>query len=184
MVQTLQSYIQNPYVYNFEEMNDLVDFYEIQTSFMNPCNPKLYNGCSQITKAEPNDNHMLGMEEVAEYLKSTKICLTKITYEIELAPVDASSPNTVNTYAKVCQGKLNISNSCVQNTINFFDKGTFALNQDSGVVVRYLDLDDINNDCSCSSAFMGFQNIVAGLRKGSQTPCTKFDIQSDQYLYK
>lgn len=63
-------------------------------------------------------------------------------------------------------------------------QGKFALEQDSGLIVRDMDLDDIKNDCGCSSAFAGFKNIVAGFRGGSVIPCKKFDVQSKEYKLK
>jgi len=47
-----------------------------------------------------------------------------------------------------------------------------------------LDLDDINNDCGCASAFIGFKNIIAGFHGGAQIPCSKFDVQSYEYSVK
>jgi len=61
-------------------------------------------------------------------------------------------------------------------------QGKFAFEQGSGIIVKILDLDDCNNDCLCSTNFIGFKNIIAGFQGGSQTPCKKFDVQSTKYL--
>lgn len=171
-------------MYNFVELNDLVTFYDKRTTTLNACNNKIYNGQTPITKVDHDDNYMLGMEEVASFLKESEICLTKIAYDIELIAVDINNKLPYNTYLQVCRGGLNMSSSCVQTTTNYYDKGKFALEQDSGLIVKDMDLDDIKNDCGCSSAFAGFKNIVAGFRGGSVIPCKKFDVQSKEYKLK
>jgi len=42
------------------------------------------------------------------------------------------------------------------------------------------DLDDINNDCQCVSAFNGFKNIIAGFTNTSVIPCTHFDVELEE----
>ncbi|XP_060852996.1 uncharacterized protein LOC132930904 [Rhopalosiphum padi] len=182
-VEAIPSSIKNPCMYNFEELNDLVDFYEVQTFKLNECVPNLYNGRTPITKSEHGANYLYGMEEVALYLKESKICLTKLTYNIEMYPV-YNDQTSYTSYKKVCKGEFDCSTYCVQTTKNFYDKGKFLHDQNSGIIVMILDLDDINNDCDCTSAFIGFKNIIAGFTGGSHIPCAKFDIQSIEYSIK
>ncbi|XP_003246661.1 uncharacterized protein LOC100574284 isoform X1 [Acyrthosiphon pisum] len=171
------SSIKNPCMYNFAAMNDFVTFYEIKTYLLNGCDPSIYNGITPITKFDHGAKYLYGMEEVASILKESKICLTKIVYDIEMYPVDPAS-ETFTSYSQVCKGEFNCSSWCIQTTNNFFDKGKFALEQDSGIIVKFVDLDDIKNECACSSSFIGFKNIIAGFRGGSQITCAKYDVQS------
>lgn len=175
------SSIKNPCMYNFQQMNDLVTFYEIQTYFLNSCKPKLYNGGTPIPKMNHGSKYLYGMEEVVEFLKESKICLAKTTFDIEIDPCDTNS-ELYNSYSQVCkEHEFNSSSWCVQNTNMFFEKGKFVSKQNSGIIVKILDLDDVNNDCGCSKAFAGFYNIIAGYRGGSQISCQNFDVQSVTY---
>lgn len=64
-------------------------------------------------------------------------------------------------------------------------QGKFALKQNSGIIIKVMDYDDIKNDCDCSSKFAGLKNIIAGFRGESQNiPCAKFDVQSTKYEFK
>ncbi|XP_022160811.1 uncharacterized protein LOC111026927 [Myzus persicae] len=178
------TYIKNSSIYNFAVMNDLVTFYEIQTIELNECNPKIYNGLTPITKVEHGANYMYGMEEVVSFLKESKISLTKMTFDIEIKPISKNGLY-FTSYATVCHGDFNSSFSCVQTTKNLFDKGKFALKQNSGIIIKVMDYDDIKNDCDCSSKFAGLKNIIAGFRGESQNiPCAKFDVQSTKYEFK
>ncbi|KAE9521531.1 hypothetical protein AGLY_018057 [Aphis glycines] len=89
-IYTVPVAMKDPTIYNFEVLNEIVDFYEIQTYELNTnCDPKLYNGLTPITKTDPQDpNYLYSMEEVASHLKETKICLTKMVYDIDLYPVN------------------------------------------------------------------------------------------------
>ncbi|KAL4090882.1 hypothetical protein QTP88_025644 [Uroleucon formosanum] len=161
------------------ELNDLVTFYEIRTYCLNPCNPTLYNGLTPIKMSEHGAEYLFGMEEVALFIKDSQISPTKIVYDIEIAPTESES-SKLNSYSLVCNGVFNITGGCVQNTKNLYNKGKFALEQGTGIIVKTLDFDDVKNDCGCDSTFIGFKNIIAGFRGGSQTPCEKFDVQSSK----
>ncbi|XP_060873488.1 uncharacterized protein LOC132947255 [Metopolophium dirhodum] len=177
------SSIKNPCMNNFAAMNDLVTFYEITTYMLNQCNPTRYNGGTSITKVDHGANYLYGMEEVSSFLKESKICLTKIVYDIEMFPLNPGA-TTYTSYSQVCKGEFNCSSWCVQTTTNFYDKGKFVLEQDSGIVVKFVDLDDVKNECGCKSTFIGLKNIIAGFRNGSPIPCATYDVQSTQYSVK
>ncbi|KAL4090898.1 hypothetical protein QTP88_025656 [Uroleucon formosanum] len=123
--------------------------------------------------------YLYGMEEVVVYIKESQICPTKIVYDIEIAPEEIAS-TLPNSYSQVCNGLFNTTEWCIPNTKNLYDKGKFALEQGTGIIVKTLDFDDVKNDCGCDSTFIGFKNIIAGFRGGSQTPCEKFDVQSSK----
>ncbi|KAF0749938.1 Uncharacterized protein FWK35_00021972 [Aphis craccivora] len=160
---TLSGAMKDQTIYNFEELNDVVDFYEIKTNQLNTiCNPNLYNGLTPITKTDTKDpNYLYSMEEVASHLIETKICRTKIIYDIDIYPINIKS-KTYSSYSQVCKGKFKNSSWCVQTSKDFYNKGKFAHDQKSGINVVILDLDDINNDCECNTTFNGFKNIIAG----------------------
>lgn len=181
-IYTVPNAMKDPTIYNFEGLNEVVDFYEIQTYQLNTiCNPKLYNGLTPITKTDTKDpNYLYSMEEVASHLNETKISHTKIIYDIDLYPINIQS-KTSSSYSQVCNGQFENSSWCVQTSKDFYNKGKFAHDQKSGINVVILDLDDINNDCECSTKFNGFKNIIAGFTGGTYTPCPKFDVQSRHY---
>ncbi|KAL4090885.1 hypothetical protein QTP88_025644 [Uroleucon formosanum] len=97
-----------------------------------------------------------------------------------LTPIKMSEHGAEYLFGMVCNGVFNITGGCVQNTKNLYNKGKFALEQGTGIIVKTLDFDDVKNDCGCDSTFIGFKNIIAGFRGGSQTPCEKFDVQSSK----
>ncbi|XP_025192689.1 uncharacterized protein LOC112592754 [Melanaphis sacchari] len=176
------SAIQNPCIYNYEELNEIVDFYEVATYFMNKCNPNLYNGRTPITKSEHGPNYLYGMEEVASYIKKSKISQDKLAFAVELFP--ASNSTKYNSYTQVCTGQFDNSSWCVQTSRNLYDKGKFVRNLNSGILIEYPEYDDINNDCGCNSTFNGFNNIIGGFKSGQLSPCQNFDVQSTSYTLK
>lgn len=64
--------------------------------------------------------------------------------------------------------------------LTFCFKGKYIHNQKYGVAVKWIELDDNNNDRGCGP-FIGFLNIVAGFNDDPQLPCSKFDIASRIY---
>ncbi|KAL4090889.1 hypothetical protein QTP88_025648 [Uroleucon formosanum] len=168
------SSLKNPCV-----LNDLVTFYEIQTYSLNKCDPTLYNGMTPTKMSKHGAEYLFGMEEVALFIKNSQISPTKIVYDMELEPrdIEATMPST---YSQVCNGLFNTTEWCIPNTKNLYDKGKFALEQGTGIIVKTIDFDDVKNACGCDSTFIGFKNIIAGFRGGSQTPCEKFDVQSSK----
>ncbi|KAF0719506.1 Uncharacterized protein FWK35_00035644, partial [Aphis craccivora] len=51
-------YLKNQYIYNFEELNKVLTYFQIYALELNECNPKLYNGMTPITKSNTSDNHL------------------------------------------------------------------------------------------------------------------------------
>ncbi|XP_025199241.1 uncharacterized protein LOC112597410, partial [Melanaphis sacchari] len=182
-INTAPSAIQNPCIYNYDELNGIVDFYEVDTYFMNQCNPNLYNGRTPITKSEHGPNYLYGMEEVASYINKSKISQEKLTYAVELYPANNNSTNYAS-YTQVCTGQYDSSIWCVQTSRNLYDKGKFIRKQNSGIIIEYPEFDDINNDCGCNSTFNGFNNIIGGFKSGQLSPCQNFDVQSNSYTLK
>ncbi|XP_060852140.1 uncharacterized protein LOC132930328 [Rhopalosiphum padi] len=179
-IYTSPSSMKNPCVYNFDELNDIVDFYEILTWELNSCDPNYYNGRVPISLSDHGSHYYYGMEEVVSYLKESKICLTKLTFIIEMYPTFKDA-TTFNSYAQVCSGQFDNSTWCVQTSLDFYHKGKFVKDQKSGIIVALIDLDDVNNDCGCTAEFNGFKNIIAGFTSGSTSPCKHFDVQTLEY---
>lgn len=46
------------------------------------------------------------------------------------------------------------------------------------MIIKYIQLDDSQNECQCDTPFIGFKNIFAGYTGGSHMPCAKFDVQT------
>ncbi|XP_025194922.1 uncharacterized protein LOC112594380 [Melanaphis sacchari] len=182
-INTAPSLIQNLCVYNYDELNGIVDFYEVDTYFMNKCNPNLYNGRTPITKSEHGPNYLYGMEEVASYIKKSKISQDKLAFAVELYPANNNS-TYFSSYTQVCTGQFDNSSWCVQTSRNLYDKGKFVRKLNGGILIEYLEFDDINNDCGCNSTFNGFKNIIGGFKSGQLSPCQNFDVQSTSYTLK
>ncbi|KAF0704749.1 Uncharacterized protein FWK35_00033297, partial [Aphis craccivora] len=53
--------LNNKDVYNFEELNKVLTYFDVDATKLNYCNPKLYNGLVPITKSEPGDNYLYGL---------------------------------------------------------------------------------------------------------------------------
>jgi len=174
------SSMKNPCVYNYDELNSIVDFYEIQTFALNSCNPNIYNGRSPISTSEHGPNYCYGMDEVVSYLNETKISFTKVVFDIEMYPINNNS-TTYSSYAQVCSGTFDNSSWCVQTSMDFYNKGKFAHDLNVGIIVAIMDLDDVNNDCGCTKPFNGFENVYAGFTDNSTSPCKNFDVQSLEY---
>lgn len=64
------------------------------------------------------------------------------------------------------------------NDVLYTLQGAYAKKESAGMVIRYIQLDDIQNACGCDK-FIGFRNIFAGYTGGSHIPCQKFDVQKE-----
>ncbi|XP_060852032.1 uncharacterized protein LOC132930276 [Rhopalosiphum padi] len=179
-IYAVPSSIINPCVYNYDELNTIVDFYKIETYALNSCDPNFYNGMTPISQTDHGPHYYYGMEEVVSYLKESKISLTKLTFIIEIYPLN-NDATTYTSYAQVCSGQFDNSTWCVQTSLDLYHKGKFAHDQKSGIIVMMMDLDDVNNDCGCTAEFNGFKNIIAGFTSGSTSPCKHFDVQTLEY---
>ncbi|KAE9539532.1 hypothetical protein AGLY_004784 [Aphis glycines] len=161
-IATFPSYLSNKEMYNFNELNKVLTYYDIDTGALNGCNPELYNGLTPITKSAPGENYLYGLEEVIENLKNTEICFNKLSFSIPLLTseiVNYTSPS----YTDMCsQGNFDDSTWCVQTSQNYYDKGQFFRKQKTGIMVIGMDWDDYCNSCKCQSAFNGFYNVLAG----------------------
>ncbi|KAF0716308.1 Uncharacterized protein FWK35_00031215, partial [Aphis craccivora] len=182
-VSVVPKILNNAIIYNFEELNDVVTFYLLDTYSLNTCNPKLYNGVTPITKSNPGENYLYGLEEVVSNLKKTKISFKKLVFRIPVGPrnsTDGSNP----PQKMVCKGNFDNSSMCVQTSRNYYDKGEYFHDIQAGIQVSGLDFDDYGNTCQCRSAFNGLYNIYAGYTNSTVIPCKKFDVQSTVYRIK
>ncbi|KAF0706552.1 Uncharacterized protein FWK35_00033432, partial [Aphis craccivora] len=107
--------------YNFKELNKVVTYFNIESYYLNNCNPKLYNGLSPITKSEPGDNYRYSMEEVVSNLKKTEICLNKTILSLSFM-IYENKNNTHPDYSEMCNGGFDNSSWCVQTSQNYYDK--------------------------------------------------------------
>lgn len=68
------------------------------------------------------------------------------------------------------------------NWINFLlhslFQAKFIKDNNYGIVVMYLEFDDITMACGCECPYIGFINIVAGYENKQQVPCQKFDMKN------
>ncbi|CAH1735941.1 unnamed protein product [Aphis gossypii] len=178
--------LKNTDIYNFEALNDVVTYYELDTMELNKCNPKLYNGVTPITTNASDGNSLRGLEDVVIDVKETAICFEKLVFSIPVFTVN-NTDDSYPAYTKMCEGKTDkesINNSCIQTSQNYYDKGKYLQALPAGITVSGLDWDDYGNTCKCKSAFNGFYNILAGYRSGSVIPCAMFDVQSTVYPIK
>ncbi|KAF0730703.1 Uncharacterized protein FWK35_00033250, partial [Aphis craccivora] len=59
-VSVIPENLKNKDIYNFEELNKVLTYFDVDATMLNDCNPKLYNGLTPITKSEPGDNYLYG----------------------------------------------------------------------------------------------------------------------------
>ncbi|VVC40450.1 Hypothetical protein CINCED_3A007326 [Cinara cedri] len=180
-IEAYAPFVKNPCVYNFEEMNKLVNFYDINTYDLNDCNPQQYNGRTPLLQSPHGACYMLGMQEVTTFLKASKINYDMIYYTLELGPINIEC-NSYVSYNQVCLGSYNINTWCIQTTKDYYAKGQYISNEKCGLSIKWIELDDILNNCKCIP-FIGFQNAVAGYLGKSEIPCTNFNANDNKGNY-
>jgi len=174
-VDYLAEYITNPDVYNFGELNNIVDLYLVNTFNLNPCTPSIYNGRTPIYKIKHGSNCLLSMEEVMQSLKMTNINFDKTYLTVEIQIMDIN--NMLYTYELECKGSIQEKSICIPNTTDYFQKGSYVKSENCGMLIQYVELDNFDDTCCCGK-FIAFRNVLAGFRGQSVIPCPKIDVQN------
>lgn len=170
-----ESTLTNPSVFDFVKLNDIVDYYEMDTFGLNTCNNKLYNGLTPLHNINNGSSCLISMEEATNNIKTTECNLEMLYYIVELHPVMTGDKRQFFSYNEVCTG-TNFDAWCIENTNELFEKGKYVKEQKSGINVKYLNLDNTEDVCGCGT-FVGLKNICAGFNGQPQQPCPKFDVQ-------
>ncbi|XP_060851340.1 uncharacterized protein LOC132929791 [Rhopalosiphum padi] len=150
--------------FDFEKLNNHMDYYIIGFHKFNPCNDLFKGGIV------PLNNSNYSLTTLAKALNKSKIAKDKLYPLFTIIPTvnDTSTENLPSccvTYQKYCENDHYNTYWCADNADSLYQKGKFAKDiHAKGIVIRYIDTIDPAATCGCNNQdkFISFSMILRG----------------------
>ncbi|XP_060851339.1 uncharacterized protein LOC132929790 isoform X3 [Rhopalosiphum padi] len=171
--------------FDFEELNNFMDYYIIGFEMFNPCNDQYKGGIIPLNNVQ-NSNYSL--TTLANVLNKSKIAKDKIYLLFPVVPTvnDTSTeglPECSVAYKKYCENDHYNKYWCADNADSLYQKGKFAKDiHAKGIIVRNIDAIDPTATCDCNNQdkFISFTMMLRGyLGEDPIKDCAKLNSITD-----
>ncbi|XP_060851337.1 uncharacterized protein LOC132929790 isoform X2 [Rhopalosiphum padi] len=171
--------------FDFEKLNNHMDYYIIGFHKFNPCND-LYKGGTVPLNDIHNSNYSL--TTFANALNKSKIAKDKIYLLFSVNPevndtTTEDLPICSVTYQKYCENDHYNRYWCADNADSLYQKGKFARDlHTKGIVVKFIDTIDPSSTCDCNNqdSFISFTMMLRGyLNEDPIKDCAKLNNITD-----
>lgn len=177
-------YSSNPYSpdwFDFNLLNEVMDFYVIGFDKFNPCSETLRGGIVPINNICGVNN---SLTQLATALYSSRIAKDQIYVEFLTSPTPNDTPEKLPacavTYQQICEASKYKNIWCADNSDSLYDKGKFAKQQlkAQGIIPKYIDTIDPTGACECemNNQFITFKMMLRGFSEADPiTDCLELN---------